>query len=218
LRSAAEETERLTGLAADLLLIARSDRGHLPIRRERVTTRALFRAAAGRFAFRAGVHGRTIVVSADRGLVIDVDPAHVERALEHLIENARSHGAGRIELSAVTRGDLVELHVTDQGPGLAAPFLPRAFDRFSRADEARSRGGSGLGLSIVDLIAQAHGGEAGAGTRPGGGADVWIAIERADYGAADPLRPARSPGRPSRRRSHRWFINVCWTGRHGGRA
>jgi signal transduction histidine kinase len=186
LRSAAEETERLTRLAADLLLIARSDQGHLPIRRERVSASALLRAAADRFAVRAGEHERTIVVSEGDGLVVDADPAHVEQALGNLIENALRHGAGQIELSALTRGHLVELHVTDQGSGLPAPFVPRAFDRFSRADEARSRGGTGLGLSIVDLIARAHGGEAGAGNRPDGGADVWIAVERASSSDADP--------------------------------
>jgi signal transduction histidine kinase len=111
-----------------------------------------------------------------------------------LIDNALSHGAGRIELSAVRRDHLVELHVTDEGPGLPGQFVPRAFDRFSRADEARSRGGSGLGLSIVELIARAHGGEAGAANRAGGGADVWIAVERRDGGDADRV-PTRSLAR-----------------------
>jgi two-component system, OmpR family, sensor kinase len=178
LRSAAEETERLTRLAADLLLIARSDQGQLPIRREPVRASALLQAAADRFAVRAGEQERTIVVAESDGVAVNADPAHVEQALGNLIDNALSHGAGRIELSAVARGGLVELHVTDEGPGLPAQFVPRAFDRFSRADEARSRGGSGLGLSIVELIARAHDGEAGAANRPGGGADVWIAVGR----------------------------------------
>ncbi len=187
LRSAAEETERLTRLAADLLLIARSDQGHLPIRRERVATGALLRAAADRFAVRAGEHERKIAVFDDDGELVDADPAYVEQALGNLIENALGHGAGRIDLSALTRGHLVELHVADEGPGLPARFVPRAFDRFSRADEARSRGGSGLGLSIVDLVARAHGGEAGAANRPGGGADVWIAVERAGSSEASQI-------------------------------
>jgi signal transduction histidine kinase len=178
LRSAAEETERLTRLAADLLLIARSDQGQLPIRREPVAASALLRAAADRFAVRAAEHERPIVVADGDGVVVNADPAHIEQALGNLIDNALSHGAGRIELSAVGRDRLVELHVTDEGPGLPGQFVPRAFDRFSRADEARSRGGSGLGLSIVELIARAHGGEAGAANRAGGGADVWIAVER----------------------------------------
>jgi signal transduction histidine kinase len=184
LRSAAEETERLTRLAADLLLIARSDQGELPLRREPVVAGALLKGAAERFAVRVSEHGRTISVSAPDDLVVEADPTYAEQALGSLIDNALSHGAGPIELSALTRGELVELHVADRGTGLPAAFLPRAFDRFSRADEARSRGGTGLGLSIVELIARAHGGEAGAGNRPDGGADVWITLERAHRGKA----------------------------------
>ncbi len=186
LHSAAEETERLTRLAADLLLIARSDQGQLPLWREPVIAGALLRVAADRFAVRAAEYERTIVVAEDDDLIVDADPDYVEQALGGLIDNALSHGAGPIELSAVARGRLVELHVADRGPGLPASFLPRAFDRFSRADEARGRGGTGLGLSIVELIACAHGGEAGAGNRPGGGADVWIALQQAAGGDAGP--------------------------------
>jgi heavy metal sensor kinase len=194
LRSAAEETERLTRLAADLLLIARSDHGELPVRRERVAAADLLRTAAERFAARAAEHGRTITVD-DDGAVVDVDPAHVGRALGNLIDNALVHGAGAIELSVADHGRLIELHVRDEGPGLPAPFVPRAFDRFSRADESRARGGTGLGLSIVGLIALAHGGEAGAGTAPGGGADVWIAVERAEA-AVSPPAPAHALAGP----------------------
>ena len=103
----------------------------------------------------------------------------VEQALANLLENALAHGAGAIDLFAVERDDVVELHVADAGAGFPDEFLARAFDRFSRADEARSEGGSGLGLAIVALIVEAHGGEAGAANRPGGGADAWLALPRA---------------------------------------
>ncbi len=73
----------------------------------------------------------------------------------------------------------MELHVTDEGPGFPDTFLDRAFDRFSRADDARSAGGTGLGLAIVDLIARAHGGGAGVANAPAGGSDVWISLPRA---------------------------------------
>jgi signal transduction histidine kinase len=58
--------------------------------------------------------------------------------------------------------------------------VPRAFDRFSRADEARSPGGAGLGLAIVELIARAHGGSAAVANRDGAGADAWITLPRAE--------------------------------------
>jgi two-component system, OmpR family, sensor kinase len=189
LRSAAEETERLTRLAEDMLLIAHSDQGALPIRRERIPVGEVLRGAADRFAVRVDMAGRELRVEPDAGLVVDADPARLEQALGNLIENALKHGAGMIDLSARTRGPLVELHVADEGTGFPPGFAEHAFDRFSRAPEARGRSGTGLGLAIVDLIARAHGGETGAGGRERGGADVWIAVERAPLDAAPGHEP-----------------------------
>jgi signal transduction histidine kinase len=84
-----------------------------------------------------------------------------------------------VVLSAQAKNGSVELHVSDEGPGLPPDFLPRAFERFSRSDEARGRGGTGLGLAIVALIAEAHGGEARISNRNGSGTDAWIVLERA---------------------------------------
>ena len=64
----------------------------------------------------------------------------------------------------------------DEGGGFPPDFLNQAFERFSRADEARSHGGAGLGLSIVALIAAAHGGVASIANRREGGADAWITL------------------------------------------
>ena len=80
-----------------------------------------------------------------------------------MVDNALRHGRGEIVLSAEQRNGNVELHVRDHGPGFPPDFLPAAFERFSRADEARSRGGTGLGLAITSAVASAHGGTA---TRP----------------------------------------------------
>jgi two-component system OmpR family sensor kinase len=176
LRSASEETDRLTRLAEDLLLIARSDAGGLPIRRERISAAEVLGVVARRFASVASEGGRSVEVASADGLVLDADPERLEQALGNLVDNALTHGAGRVVLSAQPRGDLVELHVTDDGPGFPSEFILGAFDRFTRSDEARGGTGSGLGLSIVALIAEAHDGKAGAGNRPGGGADVWIAV------------------------------------------
>jgi two-component system OmpR family sensor kinase len=66
--------------------------------------------------------------------------------------------------------------VIDDGPGLPDDFLPRAFDRFARADAGRTEDGAGLGLAIVRTIAELHGGDAHAANHAGGGADVWIAL------------------------------------------
>jgi two-component system, OmpR family, sensor kinase len=178
LRSASEETDRLTRLAEDLLLIARSDAGELPIRRERVPVAEVLDVVAERFSGLAGERGRPLEVVEPNGLVLDADPVRLEQALGNLVSNALAHGGGRVVLSAEPRDALVELHVQDEGPGFPPSFIAGAFDRFSRSDESRSGGGSGLGLSIVELIARAHGGSVGAENRDSGGADVWITVSR----------------------------------------
>jgi signal transduction histidine kinase len=194
LRSAAEETERLSRLAEDLLLIARADQGGLPIRRERVAAGEVLATVAGRFATRAYALGREVRV-VDSDALLDADPARVEQALGNLVDNALAHGFGSVILRAVERDDVVELHVEDEGPGFPDDFRDRAFDRFSRADQARghdgaAHGGTGLGLSIVDLIARAHGSRAGLVNRPEGGADVWLGVPRAQRAGIRPPRPA----------------------------
>ena len=177
LRSAAEETERLTRLAEDLLLIARGDQGSLPVRRERLSARELLESVAERFSGRAAELGRRIAVLEGEDAAIDADPARLEQAIGNLVDNALAYGDGEVRLSVVRRPTRVELHVTDEGAGFPPGFADRAFDRFSRADDARSPGGTGLGLAIVALIASAHGGSTGVANLDSGGADVWLAFE-----------------------------------------
>jgi two-component system, OmpR family, sensor kinase len=193
LRSAAEETQRLTRLANDLLLIARADQGPLPIRREAMAAGDLLDGVAQRFENRAASLGRELEVEPSE-LVLDADPIRLEQALANLVENALTYGRGAVQLRAVEQtGTAVELHVTDEGEGFPEEFRARAFDRFSRADEARGRGGSGLGLSIVELVARAHGGEARLRNRPESGADVWLSLP-----LGRDIDPAREPSLASR--------------------
>jgi signal transduction histidine kinase len=107
---------------------------------------------------------------------IRADRLRLEQAVVNLVDNALRHGSGTIELDVLRDNGAVEIHVRDRGPGFAPGFEVAAFDRFRRGDDAREGEGSGLGLAIVSAIAHAHGGEAGAGSRPGGGADVWIRL------------------------------------------
>ena len=175
LASALEETERLSRLADDLLLIARSEEGPLPIRPETVSANQLLASVARRFEARAVQAGRLLQVRPSAARVT-VDPQRIAQALDNLVDNALTYGRGDIVLDAIESEGGLELHVVDHGAGFPEPFLERAFDRFSRADDARSRGGAGLGLSIVRLVAEAHGGTAGAANRTDGGADVWIRL------------------------------------------
>jgi heavy metal sensor kinase len=176
LRSAAEETDRVAQLAEDLLVIARSDRGQLPVRLASVDAGTLLESVRERFARRGEQQGRALEVSAPARVEVSADPLRVEQALGNVVDNALRHGAGPIRLSAAERDGMVELRVSDRGSGFPEGFLDRAFERFTRADDSRARGGSGLGLAIVDAIARAHGGKAGARNREGGGADVWIEL------------------------------------------
>ncbi len=178
LRSAREETERLTELAEDLLLIARSDQGQLAVRQATLEARDVLYAVAERYAGPARERGRTVSVEDGPDVSLEADRTRLEQALGNLVANALAYGAGAVDLSVRSRNGDVEFHVTDQGSGFAPDFIPRAFDRFSRADEARATGGSGLGLAIVALIALAHGGTAGLSNRTGRGADVWVRLPR----------------------------------------
>jgi signal transduction histidine kinase len=176
LLSAAEEVDRLARLAEDLLVIARADQGRMPVHRRPIETGELMRSVAERFAGRAGPAAREVAVEGRQWPAVEADPARLEQALTNMVDNGLRHGEGKVALSAARRDGGVELHVRDEGPGFPPDFLPRAFERFSRADAARSGGGSGLGLSIVAAIANAHGGRAGVANRPDGGADVWLFV------------------------------------------
>jgi signal transduction histidine kinase len=131
---------------------------------------------AERFRHRAEASGRTIGVEAPEGLVLTADAVRLEQALGNLVENALRHGRGSICLAARERDGGFELHVLDEGTGFPPAFIERAFERFTRADEARTEGGAGLGLAIAQVIAEAHGGSAHASGRPAGGADVWLSL------------------------------------------
>jgi two-component system, OmpR family, sensor kinase len=175
LRSAAEETERLSQLAEDLLVLARSETGTLPVRRERLAAGELVAGVQQRYERRAAVAQRPLDAQVAEGLEVSVDRLRAEQALGNLVENALRHGRGRIRVQAHRRNGHVELHVRDEGPGFAPEFIPHAFERFSRSDQARAGAGAGLGLAIVDVIAQAHGGSAHA-ANVAGGADVWLEL------------------------------------------
>lgn len=171
--SAAEETERLSRIADDLLLLARAEQGRLPIRAEPTDLVDVLESARSRFGARARLAGRSLSVDPDGAPVANVDRARVEQALANLIDNAFRHGRGAITLAARLEDSTAELHVLDEGPGFPDAFRDTAFERFSRAAPPGEEG-SGLGLAIVETIAVAHEGGAHAANRPGGGADVWI--------------------------------------------
>jgi len=179
-RSAAEETQRLSALAADLLVLARADGGRLPVSPEPVDVAALVRESVHGCAARAADQEIGVDVAVPDGLIADVDSRRLRQALGNLLDNALRHTppGGRVIVAADRSNGTLTIEVSDTGAGFPEPFLPHAFEPFTRADAARSReaGGTGLGLAIARAIAQAHGGDASARNRPGGGAVVALRI------------------------------------------
>ena len=180
LRSAAEETDRLTRLAEDLLALARSDGGRLPVHREPQRVSPLVRETVQSFAGRASKAGVTLVAEGDEGVEASIDATRLRQAISNLVDNAlrSTPTGGRVAVTAAVRDGSWYITVTDTGPGFPAEFIDAAFEPFSRADAGRGRaeGGTGLGLSIVAIIAEAHGGTVAARNAPGGGAVVEMRI------------------------------------------
>jgi two-component system, OmpR family, sensor kinase len=176
LASAAEETDRLTQLSEDLLTIAQTERGELPLRLARLDLVETLDGVERRFARRAQERGRQIEVVAPASLILTADRLRIDQAVGSMVDNALRYGEGTIELLGREGNGAVEIHVRDHGGGFREDFLARAFERFSRASSSDRDGGSGLGLAIVQTVARAHGGEAHADNRDGGGADVWLTL------------------------------------------
>jgi signal transduction histidine kinase len=175
IRGAAEDTERLSRIADDLLLLARAEQGRVPLRRELVDVADVMETVAGRFRSRAESESRDLSVAANDPFVVSADRSLLEQALGNMVDNAFSHGAGRITLTAEQSNGTTELHVLDEGKGFPADFLHHAFERFSQAQKTSSEG-SGLGLAIVETIAEAHEWRARAANAPNGGTDVWLVL------------------------------------------
>ena len=161
LETALLQVERLGTLVEQMLDLSKLESGASPLERERVAVRPLleevareWRPAAEARRLRVGV-----VVQPD-GLAFDVDPVRLRQVLSNLVGNAIAHAseAGRVSLQAARVDGAVRLEVVDDGRGIAAGERGRVFERFYRADSARSAGGTGLGLAIARWIVDLHGG------------------------------------------------------------
>jgi signal transduction histidine kinase len=192
--AALEETDHLAQLAEDMLLIARSGDGALQVRPEVIEVRELLEQAGERFRDRAGAEGRRIVVRAPEGLHAQLDPLRLRQALGNLVDNALRHGRGDVTLAASPDGDGIQIQVRDEGKGFPPELAPGAFERFTRGDEARTRGGAGLGLAIVRAIAEAHGGTATIEESGSPGAVVRLRFLSRSSHSASPQFPQQANG------------------------
>jgi signal transduction histidine kinase len=191
-RRSSQDVDRLSQLAEDLLLIARSDRGRLQLHIESLDVPDLLASVLSRVEWRAEATGTTVVANAAGITHVDADRLRLEQALGNLVDNALRYGGDEVRLEASRHDGETRLHVRDNGPGFPEDFLERAFERFTRADAAHGAGGAGLGLAIVGAIAEAHGGHALAVNTIPAGADVWVSLP--DWRADEPDLPRPSDG------------------------
>lgn len=177
MRRIEQEAERMGVMVEDLLLLARLDQTRSEIRN--VVDLAVLAEDVCRDA-RAVAPDRDIVCEANDPAEVLGDRDRLHQAVANLIANALRHTpeGTSVEVSVSIENDRVVVKVADQGPGLDPETLEHAFDRFWRADPARTRatGGVGLGLAIVAAITRAHGGEVAARNLPGAGAEFTLMI------------------------------------------
>jgi PAS domain S-box-containing protein len=158
------EADRLAQLVSNLLDLSRLEAGLLLLRRSPAHLDELVSHATARLGTYPG-HGGTgqrlrIEIPCDLPAV-DVDPARVEVVITNLLANAATYGNGRVDITAERGGDVVVVHVADDGPGIAPDEVPHIFERFYRArlGSRRRSGGTGLGLAICKAFVEALDGE-----------------------------------------------------------
>lgn len=180
---ASAETDRLVRLAEDLLVLARTRGGRLPLRRIPVDLRDLLANISAAYEGRARAAGSTITWTASADIV-PIDPSRVRQAIEDLLDNALRYGEGApIEVSAAGADGVVQIVVWDHGKGFPPEMLTRPPEPFAPTGSrvasdgsARTRG-AGLGLAIVRAVTEAHGGSVELENPRGGGARVTLVLK-----------------------------------------
>jgi len=178
-RALEAETTRMTKIMSNLLVLAELESGQSE-RQEMVSLKEMLLDAGERAMHLAG--SRRIVIERQEDLRVKGDADRLEQVLRNLVDNAIRYTpeGGTITLSLFQNGDWALLRVADTGIGISPEHLPHIFDRFYRADKARSRasGGTGLGLAIVKGIVEQHGGRVTVTSEPGKGSTftVWLKL------------------------------------------
>ena len=174
------ESERMSVLVDDLLLLARLDEGR-PLEREPVQLEKVVREAVE--TARAVDPDRPIALEVDQARVVG-DRGRLRQIVDNLLANARIHtpAASPVRVRLARNSGQAWIEVEDSGAGMGPDEVERVFERFYRSDDSRSRrtGGVGLGLSIVSAVARAHGGNVTASSRPGAGATFRISLPLAE--------------------------------------
>jgi two-component system, OmpR family, sensor kinase len=180
MRGISSESERMTVLVDDLLLLARLDEGR-PLEREPVQLERVVEDAVE--TARTVDPDRPISLALEPAPVIG-DQARLRQIIDNLLSNVRAHtpAGAPVDVRVATTNGSAVVAVADSGPGLTDGDAERVFRRFYRADESRSRasGGVGLGLAIVAAVAEAHGGTVAATSDHGRGATFTVTLPLAD--------------------------------------
>jgi signal transduction histidine kinase len=180
--AAREDCERLQGIVDDLLDLSRIQAGKIELHTRSVRSGELMQEAIDLHRALAREHGVAVELGAptiDRPVL--ADPDRVQLVLGNLVVNAIQHSpsGARVELRAAPADGLVRFEVSDDGPGIAAEYLPRLFERFYRIPGAPA-GGAGLGLYICKEIVEAHGGAVGVESDLGHGSIFWFTLPVAE--------------------------------------
>ena len=176
-----KHSRRLNALVEDLLILARLESRPDDLEREPIDVPALLRELKRDWELRAREKGVAMEVDVGSALVpLNADRRRIEQVFTNLFDNALKHTpkGGTITLGASNAGAMLEMWVKDTGQGILSSHLPHIFERFYRADKARSRevGGTGLGLSIVKHIAKAHGGSVTTESTVGKGTTIRVSL------------------------------------------
>jgi heavy metal sensor kinase len=161
--SALEETQRLTKIVENLLAISRLEAGEARGQLERLDLAELTRSTADQMRLLAEEKHIELNCNGVVPVDVDADPARLKQVVVNLLDNAIKYTpeGGSVSISVIKQDSRAVLEIADSGIGISSDDLPHIFDRFYRADKARSRqmGGTGLGLSIVRSICLAHNGQ-----------------------------------------------------------
>ena len=182
LEQALNEVTRMADLVNSLLSLARADEGRFDLVRDVVQLDSMLRDIAETATILGEPNGILVVVSECEPLTVEGDAPRLRQLLLNLVENAIKYTTvgGTVELALAADNGSAVLTVKDTGMGIAAADLPFIFERFWRADRARSRssgrGGTGLGLAISQYIAQAHGGSLTAQSRLSRGSTFTLTL------------------------------------------
>lgn len=177
-----EETILLGRLIEDLRTLSLAEAGRLPLDRAAVNLGDLAKQAVAAFAPLAEAESVQLTADIPPNLpLVIADRDRIQQLFGNLLANALRHAVKdtpRVHLEITTQGDFVQTSISDNGPGLSAIEQQHVFDRFWRADNARSReqGGSGLGLAICRAIVAAHDGHIGLESQPGHGATFTFTL------------------------------------------